>query len=646
MIINRITINNITSFRNKHVFQFNYKPGQTISLIYGENGTGKTSILQAIRIAFYGQFLFNNNKVTYQQYLDRFIRANASFASIEISFQVVTLSGQENYTIIRAWKRKITGVTETLSILKEDTEFQGVPPQFYQDFVFNIVPLGMMGLFFFDGEEINSLGESLSSGEISNAVKKLIGLSALEDLEDAVNKYQLESLQGKINYDALLQELKNLDIELSEFHKEGERLHQQYANTNEFINKFKTKLESKEITFFEVGGNLASSHGVISEKNKMLTQKIERDNAAIRELSLGYLPLCIFPEGLEELSDQLILERDAAANSIVNEYAKEKAKQLEQALTEAEASEVILKTALNILRTPEKIISEPIHDLTTKQTDEILAVIRIVNEVIRPQALKYFSEIHISRQELEMGESVIEKISDNMTLAETLSDMRALNLQLMKYERDREELLFQKKQIEKKVMASEIKKKTYLKQIERMSSESKSEELAKQFPKILDRIKNDFFERRLQALQGLVLRNVKNLFRKTQFIHDVHIASDFSIELIGQRGIAIDLRSLSAGEKQMLATAIQWALASLTNNNIPTVIDTPLARLDSYHRKTLVENYYPAISQLIILSTDEEIDKSSLSKIQHMVSDIYTLRYNKELECTNVSKIDASDVRQ
>ncbi len=69
------------------------------------------------------------------------------------------------------------------------------------------------------------------------------------------------------------------------------------------------------------------------------------------------------------------------------------------------------------------------------------------------------------------------------------------------------------------------------------------------------------------------------------------------------------------------------------------VIDTPLARLDSRHRQHLVERYFPNVShQVIILSTDTEIDEACFQSMESDISHAYRLEYDDYEMCTTVKE--------
>ena len=69
------------------------------------------------------------------------------------------------------------------------------------------------------------------------------------------------------------------------------------------------------------------------------------------------------------------------------------------------------------------------------------------------------------------------------------------------------------------------------------------------------------------------------------------------------------------------------------------VIDTPLARFDSRHRQHLVRRYFPNVShQVIILSTDTEIDEDYFRELDPSISHAYHLAFNDREMQTSVEE--------
>jgi DNA sulfur modification protein DndD len=94
---------------------------------------------------------------------------------------------------------------------------------------------------------------------------------------------------------------------------------------------------------------------------------------------------------------------------------------------------------------------------------------------------------------------------------------------------------------------------------------------------------------------------------------------------------------LSAGERQLLATSLLWGLAKASGRPLPTIIDTPLGRLDSSHRRHLLDRYFPVAShQVILLSTDEEVDETSLARLKSHIGRSYTLTFDEQEHSTIV----------
>ena len=86
-----------------------------------------------------------------------------------------------------------------------------------------------------------------------------------------------------------------------------------------------------------------------------------------------------------------------------------------------------------------------------------------------------------------------------------------------------------------------------------------------------------------------------------------------------------------------MVISLLWSLALCSKKKLPVIIDTPLSRLDSAHRVSLIETYFPqAGEQTIILSTDSEIDRNYYDIMKENIGDEYTLLYDDETKATTV----------
>ena len=71
---------------------------------------------------------------------------------------------------------------------------------------------------------------------------------------------------------------------------------------------------------------------------------------------------------------------------------------------------------------------------------------------------------------------------------------------------------------------------------------------------------------------------------------------------------------------------------------MPVVVDTPLGRvLDSSHRAHLIERYFPNAShQVLLLSTDTEIDDPAWQSLRDHISHVYRLEHDPATDATTV----------
>ena len=89
------------------------------------------------------------------------------------------------------------------------------------------------------------------------------------------------------------------------------------------------------------------------------------------------------------------------------------------------------------------------------------------------------------------------------------------------------------------------------------------------------------------------------------------------------------MERLSAGERQLLAIAVLSALIRERKGQFPVVDDTPLARLDRTHREALIKRFFAKVShQVLVLSTDEEVEGSVYEAMSKYTSKAYQIEYS------------------
>ncbi len=99
------------------------------------------------------------------------------------------------------------------------------------------------------------------------------------------------------------------------------------------------------------------------------------------------------------------------------------------------------------------------------------------------------------------------------------------------------------------------------------------------------------------------------------------------------------MSSISAGMKQLAATALLWALKDTCGKQLPVIIDTPLGRIDKRHQENLLTRYYPrAAKQVILLPTDSELDERKRDILAPYIYCEYELK-NPDGESTKVRRI-------
>ncbi len=135
-------------------------------------------------------------------------------------------------------------------------------------------------------------------------------------------------------------------------------------------------------------------------------------------------------------------------------------------------------------------------------------------------------------------------------------------------------------------------------------------ELVEKMLKLLATYKLQLKQRQRGVLENYFNQHLANLLDSNRLIASVQIDEFFQLQYLDARSSPIPMSSISAGMKQLAATALLWALKDACGRKLPVIIDTPLGRIDKQHQDNLLNKYYPhAAQQVILLPTDSELDE-------------------------------------
>ncbi len=168
-------------------------------------------------------------------------------------------------------------------------------------------------------------------------------------------------------------------------------------------------------------------------------------------------------------------------------------------------------------------------------------------------------------------------------------------------------------------------------QLRKAQSNEQRLSLAERSKLALHAYKDALTRQRIAALQEKFVSCFNTICRKEHLLTSVTInPDDFSVELQDASGEVLSVADLSAGERQLYALALLWALRQVSGQKLPLAVDTPLARLDNIHRARFIHDYIPAVSdQVLLFATNAELDAELLKQVEPYLARLYQLHFDQ-----------------
>lgn len=644
MIISRLTLFNFGVYAGENVFEFHGE--KPIVLIGGMNGRGKTTFLDAVLLALYGpnSFAFNESKYkSYGQYLKSFVnKADGTLNTyVELEFKL-DAENNESYLVKRQWSGNGQRIREKIYVFRN-----GVENKFLTDnwpmFVENILPSGLSNFFFFDGEKIAELALESTNAQMKESIKNLLGISVLDMLENDLGRIvsRIVKRSGNVHdaeeMESLKENKQRADIAL-------QSLDEHIADLSSKLENVQKSLEKAQSYYKSHGGDIVAQRQDLFNRRTYLSASIDQKQEQLVYLSGGELPLILVSDLLQKIQKQAIKEHD----SMVLGYAVQKMRSM--------------FTQYSIDRTasiPDRSIDQFISYIEEQaEIDKIVSVYNLSDPVLyqlnsllthtlldnQRHALREMLDRKKNQEIVDEIDSYLSVDIDEKSLAKTYKKIKTLEQEIIDITTEIEAEKRRRVRIHGDTIRANLEYKRFvenlLANLELNDDGDRLLKYAHQASSILQKYRIRLQKQKISVLADTMTHCYKKLANKKNLIERIEM-DDVTLDFfyLDYGGEVIPNSSLSAGERQLMVIALLWALAICSKKELPVIIDTPLSRMDSNHRISLITTYFPQASkQTIILSTDSEIDQHYYKIMKENVGDEFTLVYDDANKCSTIKR--------
>lgn len=188
MFLRQLTLKDFRQFKGEQKIDFAPDKNKNVTIIVGENGTGKTTFAQAFTWCLYGETTFNDKKLICKSTAQDLSPNDEEDVVVTLRFvhNNIEYKCTRSQTYVKENSGNIKAKANSKFVIeyKDSTGQQQYVVEAQQEGEINkILPKELSSYFFFDGERIGNMSKEITNGsskEFPNAVKSLLGLSAFE----------------------------------------------------------------------------------------------------------------------------------------------------------------------------------------------------------------------------------------------------------------------------------------------------------------------------------------------------------------------------------------------------------------------------------------------------------------------------------
>ena len=548
------------------------------------------------------------------------------------------------FKVIRKWNISKTSVQESLDLYQDDELVSNISCDQCQSFLNELIPIGVSSLFFFDGEKIKELADDNSGTRLADSVRKLHGLDIVDrlqaDLLVFLRNQNISNITNKVK-----KEIEDLENQLIIFEGESkaeisayEQARIEYFHLNSELDRMNTEINLK-------GGAWAISREEDIKNQVSLIAEKTAIEEKIRELLSDYYPLSLASKVFSAVLDQLSVEskykRAMLTIDDVSQHLNNLKSTLEkslQGIARNTATETIDSEIRQLTHSFESLTL--LHDITDSHYARVQVVLNDSLNLHKHQIKRLNNNLKPLNLNIASAERNLERAPDAETLLKEFKEISKKQVEILKQEIKMKMHKENAKRHLRNAINTTRRLQTLFQEGTRVSDANRATIYAENTRKLL----KDFANAMATAKVKDIEREFSHFFsllanKERKNLHAKIDSKTFSVSLIDKDGLTVNKNELSAGEKQICAISVLAALARTSRRKLPIIIDTPLGRLDSTHRKKLIKNYFPYAShQVVILSTDTEVDKQLYSELYQHTSHTFKLIYDADSNSSTVEE--------
>lgn len=334
MLLQSIKLVNFRQFRNESIDFVGGADGKNVTIIIGENGTGKTTFAQAFFWCLYGETEFSDKSM-----LNKMVATEMRPGQdVKVQVELKLHHGEVDYTLIREQTyrkdnaNRIKADNTIFDIATKDASGNTtyVKKSMCESEVKSILPKELSRYFFFDGERIEKMSKDISTGkkatDFAEAVKGLLGLnamySAIQHFNPRVKSSVISSYEASYNAQS--------NSRIKEYTDTIEHCKTEIAAIDARIEELDAEIEAAQIRKTEKSAEIKqyAEGEELQEKKEKLIRKI---SAAEKSKSNVYKSIStdfngnlssFFSISLVERALQFLSEKDFAGKDIPYMHAK------------------------------------------------------------------------------------------------------------------------------------------------------------------------------------------------------------------------------------------------------------------------------------------------------------------------------------